>query len=73
MELPVVAHLAQDVFKEELMDVEERVKEAVDTDLIVEAYWEVMDIARRMPDSDLRERLINVLEPELGNVMRRAV
>lgn len=51
----------------------EAVKTAVDTDLTVEAYWEVVDITKRMPDSDLRGDLTDVLDNHFGNVMRRAV
>lgn len=73
MELLAVAHLAQDVFKEELMDVEERVKAAVDADLTAEAYWEVAEIVKGMPEGELRDDLTNALDTHFGNVMRRAV
>ena len=66
MELLAVAHLAQDV-KEELM--EERDSAAVDAAQTVEAYWDITDIVKRMPESEVRRQLVAVLEAAFGTMM----
>lgn len=68
MELLAVAHLAQDVFKEELM--EERDSAAVDAAQTVDAYWEIADVARGMPESTFRSELTVLLQSQFGNAIR---
>jgi len=48
---------------------EERDSAAVDAAQTVEAYWDITDIVKRMPESQVRRQLVAVLEAAFGTIM----
>lgn len=50
---------------------EERDSSAVDAAQTVDAYWEIADVVRGMPESAFRSELTVLLQSQFGNAIRR--